>query len=221
MPAREQSRMLDLLTGSSGVEALGGLAAIVLAVLGLVGVAPSYMLTIAAIVIGGTLLINGLAVATEYSRLAGGETRAAIAEIGGGVTMEVLCGITAVVLGVLSLLGIAPAVLMPIAAIVIGAGLALSASLPARIADLRFDAATTGLEAARPQGALGNGRFGSGGLGSGTQLMIGLGTIVLGILALVGVVPAILTLVAFLTSAVALLMTGFASGAAMVGPMGR
>ena len=206
MPAREEGRMMAVLAGGSGLEALGGLAALVLSILGLVGIAPALMLGIAAIVIGASLLANGLAVATDYARLGGiGETRVSVGEIGGGVTLQVLSGIAAIVLGVLALLDVIPGALLPIAAIVIGAGQTLSAGLPERMADLHSLAERT----TAPTGA------------TGPQMLIGLGVIVLGILALVGIAPAVLTLVAFLAASVSLLLSGVAVTGAMARLLGR
>ncbi|MDA8232440.1 MAG: hypothetical protein M0006_13975 [Magnetospirillum sp.] len=209
MPARED-RMLQLLTGGSGMEALGGLAALILSILGLVGVAPRYMVSIAPIIIGAAMMVSGMAAAAEFAQAASPQERAATAEIGGGVSLEVLGGISAVVLGILALLNIAPQILLPIAAIVIGAGLAFSANIPARMAELH-----SGSFAGEPATSRVTG------FGAGTQVLVGLSAIVLGVLALVGIAPLVLTVVAFLSASVSLLLTGFAVGGTMTAMLSR
>ena len=201
MPAREVRGLMQVLTGGSGVQALSGLAAIVLSVLGLVGIARLYMVAIAAIIIGVSLLVHGMAAAAADSAGLGGEA-AGSAEIGGGVSVAVLCGITTIILGILSILNIAPEVLMPISAIVIGAGLSLSAGLQSRTARTAA-AATLGIGDTLRMAL---------GAGAGSQVLIGIAVVVLGVLAVVGVAPAVLTLVAFLATAVSLLLSGFTVG---------
>lgn len=200
MPVSEESGFLDTLAGGSGVEALGGLAGIILSVLGLVGISPALMVSIAAIVVGGAMLIGGAIASAEVWRGVGGEGRTEKAVAGGGATMAVMCGIAVVVLGVLGLVNIAPAILLPIAAITVGTGLALFAAVPTR--GLRGDVGFVEMASfSRMPGA-----------GIGMRMVTGLAAIVLGVLALVGVAPAVLTLVAFLVAAVPMLVGGFSAG---------
>lgn len=200
MAAQTEHRMLDILTGAAGMEAIGGVAAGILAILGLVGVAPLFMTSIAAIVIGVALLVEGVSAGTEISRLSGEEGRTAQAEVGGGLTIAILGGLAATVLGLLSLLGVAPSVLLPVSAIVVGGSVAMCANVPAR------------LNAVRPGN--GNGSLYAVGIGASADVMVGMASVILGILAIVGVAPGLLTLIALLASAVALLLSGFAGGSA-------
>ena len=56
---------------SSGLlaEAVGGVATIVLAILGLSGVSPEYLLGIATIVFGAALVIEGTAIVADYAHI--------------------------------------------------------------------------------------------------------------------------------------------------------
>ncbi len=201
--AREENRMFEVLAGRAGVQALGGVAAIVLAIIGLSNVAQRYMLGVSTIVIGAALLAMAMGAAAEYRRVSGEEGVTSTAEIGGGASVGVLGGIAAIVLGILALLGIATDLLCAIAAIAVGAALSLSAGVPAKLTSL-------------PVGPLGEESHLATSAGAGTMVLIGLSVIVLGILAVVGIARPTLTLVAFLAAGAGLLVSGMAIGSSAV-----
>jgi hypothetical protein len=159
---------------------MGGVAVVVLAILALVGVVPGALTPIAGIVFGAAFLIEGAAMATKrndlMTTLAGAESAEVI--LGGGVTVEMASGITAIVLGILSLIGIASAALIPAILIVGGAGLMLSAGALSQFAEMRAAAAGASGPAQRLARAAVSGA-------AGTQVLAGLGAVVLGILSLV------------------------------------
>ncbi len=109
------------LAGGSAIEAIGGIAAIVLAIIGLAGLIPGDLAAIAAIVIGASLLLQGGAVMSSLRHLEAG------AGVGGAMSAESLGGIAAIVLGILALLGISPGILLSAAVLTLGAALLLGA----------------------------------------------------------------------------------------------
>ena len=108
------------------VDAIGGVTTIVLAVLGLAGVAPNMMIGITVIVFGAALLIQGGTMLSEYARIIfpPGAAVSAVDQFGGNSLSAVfLVGAGGIVLGVLALLGIHAAALTPAAIIAFGRGL--------------------------------------------------------------------------------------------------
>jgi hypothetical protein len=214
-PVRERS--IKVVAGGSITEAICGAATVVLAILGLAGGGglPGYTASIAAIVFGVALLAQGGAVAARYQQLlretmpAEWDTRS---ELGSGVGAEMLGGAAGVVLGILGLLGIGTPVLIPIAVIVFGGTLLLGS---AAAADLSTLAAPTGNERfthVSRQAAV---------AASGTQVLVGVAGVVLGIIALVGVDTATVSLVSLLVMGASVLLTGTALSTRMVSAMRR
>jgi hypothetical protein len=215
--AVHQERRMEATLGSgSTVEAVGGLAAIVLAILGLVGVAPHYMLTIATIALGAGLLFEGGAIAAEYSRLLAetGAGRLTRSELRAGLSAESLAGIAGIVLGILALIGIAPETLMAIAAIVLGAGTLMGSGALARLNHVRIES-TPEHEHAKLAA------YESMRVAAGSQVLVGFSAIVLGILALIGIAAATLDLVAMLALGAALLLSGTAVTARVIAAFGH
>lgn len=195
---------LETVAGGSAVEAFGGLGTAVLAILGLAGVFPMYLAAIATIALGVSLFSEGGAVATRYRRVldeAGGG-RFEAAELGGGITAELLTGAAGSVLGVLALLGTVPAVLISSAVVVFGAGLLFGSGATAR---LDAFAATAGSEGRTGQVAREAMRA-----AAGAQVLIGIASVVLGVLGLVGIAPMVLGLVALLGLGASVLLSGSA-----------
>jgi hypothetical protein len=112
----EHEKSVKVVAGGSITEALCGAAVVVLAIIGLAGTFPGYLASIATIAFGVALLAQGSALAARHTRLLHEalphewETRA---ELGGGMGAEFLAGGAGVVLGILGLLGIGTAVLVP------------------------------------------------------------------------------------------------------------
>lgn len=110
------------------IDDVGGVATVILAIFGLIGLQAPILAVIATIVFGMTLLIHGNGMMSEYARfsiLLGGKSsingftassRSAVILLGGG----------GIALGVLSLLDFNTAVLTPIASILFGSALVLS-----------------------------------------------------------------------------------------------
>lgn len=202
--ARWDEATLHTLASGSIVEAVGGAAALVLAILGLATVMPHTLAAVATIAIGVALLAEGAAIAGRYARIVARSdmTRVSAAELGGGTSAEFVAGGAGVVLGLLSLLGVAPVSLTAVAAIVFGGALLLGsgATYRLRAPGQEHEAETTRemVQAA-----------------SGAQVLVGLSSAVLGIVALVGIAPETLTLVALLSVGATIVLSGAAITALM------
>jgi hypothetical protein len=214
-----------VLAGTSMVEALAGLGAIVLAIVGLAGGVPTLAMNIATIVAGVALWFEGGSLAARYQRVQA--TQFAYeggADVAGGMSAEMMAGLTGVVLGILALIGISPGILVPAALTTYGGGLLIGAGANARAAvpsastfaaQPTYDT-TTGTTTVRPE-AYARELPQAFGAAAGGQLMVGIGATVLGILALVGVAPTTLSLVGLLAIGASILLTGTAAGAALFG----
>ena len=200
---RTPQQLKELTLGGSSSAMLGGAAALILSILGLAGVAPHYMLSIASIALGAGVLFEGGFIAAEYGRilnLGGAETSARV-ELAGGLSGEALAGIAAIVLGILALLGVVPGVLMSIAAIVLGAGVTMGSGVIARLNALKIETSGNHETAQRlAKDAMS--------AAAGLQALVGLSAIVLGILALIGVAAQTLDLVAMLALGSSALVSG-------------
>ena len=115
-----------------------------------------------------------------------------------------LAGAGGVVLGVLALLGVASTALIAIALIAFGAALVLSSGSLRELNAVQSQSMSAGM--LRPGHELLTGQMAAG--SAGVQLLAGLAAAVLGILAVAGHVPAVLTLAALLVLGVTVLLTG-------------
>jgi hypothetical protein len=112
-----------MITGGSGMEILMGVGIIVLAILGLVKVAPTVTLSVAAIAVGAALILQGTTIAGEFKALLRQTSEGKMGNAtfgGGGVGKELLGGLAGIGLGISALVGLIPYMLLPIAAIVLG-----------------------------------------------------------------------------------------------------
>jgi hypothetical protein len=200
------------------VDAIGGVATIILAIVALSGVNQPMLGAIATIVFGAALLIQGGTMLTEYTKLMA-PPGAAMAEevVGGGLSALFLVGAAGIVLGVLSLVGIAAHTLTAAAVIAFGSALLLSSNsvwhlYRTKQASYRAGAAPT----------LSGAEFLAGEMASGSavlQCLAGLAAIVLGILAVTGTNPGVLTLVGLLVLGATVLLTGSTLSGAVMGFM--
>lgn len=196
------------------VDALGGIATIVLAIIGLSGVRPEMLVAIAAIVFGAALLIQGGAMLTEFAQIEITPDGSA-ATSGGGLSALFLVGFAGIVLGVLALLGVHGTILTAASAIAFGAALVISSSavwqlLTSRSVAARFQTRSPALRVVASEVAVGS---------TGVQAMAGLAVIVLGILAISGVFTVELTLIALLVAGGGIVLTGSTLSGTMTGFM--
>ncbi len=170
----------------SAMEAFGAMAGIALAIVGLAGVFPSTMAAIATIVLGAAILLEGGSYGASQV-VRTGTTEMQTAR-SGGISADLLGGIAGIVLGILALLGVDALTLLSVALLVFGASFLLSS----------FSAAEVNPMA------------------SGGGVLIGLGAVVLGILAVVGQASLTLVLVGLLALGVHALFSGTTFGARML-----
>ncbi len=184
--------------GSIG-ESVAALATVVLTILALAHVVPEYLIAIATIIFGATLLLHGSAIVAEYARLSARRdaATASVPTVGdGGLSAVFLAGAAGVVLGILALLGISTNELTAIAVIAFGAALILSSNSGIRMHLLSLSLATPDERAQRlASDALAGEMLSSS---AGIFGLVGLSAIVLGILALAGFSPVVLILIALL-----------------------
>jgi hypothetical protein len=191
------------------VDAVGGVATVVLAVVGLAGVAPDTMIGIATIVFGAALLVQAGTMLSEYARIIfpPGATISSLEQFGGGGLSAVfLVGAGGIVLGVLALLGIRAGELTAIAIIAFGTALVLSSNSVWHLHMLKRTALATGSQSASSGSEILAGEMAYG--SAGMQALAGLAAVVLGILAVTGNNTAVLTLAALLTLGGTLVLTG-------------
>ncbi|HTV40056.1 MAG TPA: hypothetical protein VMF08_05750 [Candidatus Sulfotelmatobacter sp.] len=184
MNASEQAHPLhrylpETLTSGSVTEGIGALGVIVLAILGLAGIFTNIVAPVATIVIGAVFLADSMLARSAISAL---NERGIRAGSGSGMTAGFFAGIAGIVLGILSFFHSAP-VFVAVSLLVYGGALLLSGGTLARLNWL-----LTNPEGADSAAAAG---------GSGSAFM-GLAVTVLGILAVIGLVPMTLSLVGLL-----------------------
>lgn len=192
-------------TTGSLVEAAGGIAIIVLSIIALsrignVGSLPA----ISTIILGAALVAEGGTIATEFSRLmsASFATTTAAGEFSGGITVEIIIGAAVLVLGVLTLLGVSPATLLPSSIIVAGALLLIAASNVHRMHGVKI--ASTGANEST-QALMQTAISGA----AGFQGLAAVASIVLGILALASTANmTMFTIVGLLVLGAAVTMSG-------------
>jgi hypothetical protein len=198
--ARPQEETVATMEAGSVGEAVAGAAGLVLAILGLLGILPLTLDAIAGIALGVALLLGGAALAARYSRaIPPTALPRARHDISGALGLQAIAGIAAVVLGVLALLGVSSLELLGVTVIVLGAALLAVGGGMARLGRsarwLRADAGRSG-------------EVDSASVAAGWEALIGVAAVVLGILALTGRSPLMLTLIAMLCVGAALLVTG-------------
>lgn len=207
-PGRDERITAGMLAGGSTLETLGGLAAVILCVVGLQERAIT-MGSIATIAIGFALLSQGASIMARWGqafrRFEG--TRPDRNEMVEGVSTEVFGGIVGVALGVIALAGVKPTVMLPVAAIVFGSSLLLGGAAQP---DLVYLAPEKNPRIARAT-------FSAIQASGGIMVLVGVAAAVLGVLALLEVGPPLaLALIAMLCIGFSLLFAGSALTARFV-----
>lgn len=193
-------------------EIVGGVAVIVLTILGLANVAPGMMYAVATIAVGIALLFEGGSVAAEYRKIVDRSTESKFEtlDLGSGMTVEMVAGLAGTILGILSLFELVPPVLVGAAIVIFGISLVVSSGMTLRLNDLKFEETAD----AHPQAQ----RLAYEAIHAsvGSQILIGLSAAILGILSLVGVASTVLLLVALLAIGTSLLLNGSAVGGRLI-----
>lgn len=195
-PTDEEKATQTAIASGSSFELFAGVVGATVAIIGIANYFPRYMAPIATIAIGFALLAQGGTLAARWqnaTHIASTERTEAL-----GIGTEVLGGFAGIALGVLALVGVAPLVLLPVAAIVVGAALLFGGPAQPQIADAapsRGRSYRVTRDVVRTS--------------SSVMVMAGLAGIVLGVLglALSGYVL-VLSLIAVLCVALALVVAG-------------
>lgn len=169
------------LMNGSVVDSAAGLGAIVLTILGLLGVIPSIMAALAILALGVGFLSQGVSAQARYGTITGAtsDTHMGPGGFGSGLAAETVGGLATLALGVLTLIGLSPFVLIPVAVIALGATMILGSTMLYRLNEylLSHEGKSDEERAASDQAARGT---------SSIHLFVGIGAVVLGILTLVG-----------------------------------
>lgn len=201
--SHEERATTAVLTGGTSLELIGGGAAVVLAIIGLAGYLPDYMAAISTIVIGGALVAHGASVTARWTdtlRRAAVDRQDRIV-ISEGIGSEVFGGACGIALGILALAGVSPFVLLPVAAIVLGAAVLLGAPAQPDLAKLAPDR----------DARIGRITYEAVEGSAGAMFLVSIGAVVLGILALLRVGPVLaLVMVAMLALGGVLFLGGSA-----------
>ncbi len=194
---------------TSTLEGIAGAAGVILPILGLVGVAPVWMVGISLIVVGGGLLLEGGALIAGYGALTGSESGTIGRPATGSASAQLLGGAAAVTLGIIALAANASISLFAVAVLALGGATLLGAGATARMSGLslstrdeRFQRAVS--ESIRASAA--------------AEVLTGAGAVVLAIIVLAGVAPATqvtLLLVAILAVGASVFLAGSSLGARM------
>jgi hypothetical protein len=212
-----ENSLVEMTNYGGLVDAVGGVATVVLAIIGLAGVYPTMLLAISTIVFGAALLIQGGTLLSEYTHVifpTGAATPVEEFSSGSGLSAVFLVGAAGMVLGVLGLLGIYAPTLTAVAVIAFGAGLVLSSNAVWQLHRMKQSAFRIGGGRAVSGGEILASEMASG--SAAVQCLAGLAAIVLGILAVTGMETAVLTLAGLLILGATVLLTGSTlSGAAM------
>jgi hypothetical protein len=167
------------------MDAIGGIATAVLAIIGLAGWRPELLAGVATIVFGAALLVQAGTLLSEYSQVVsptGVLQTASDAFSGDGLAAMFPVGIAGIVLGILALLGIASYALTSISVIAFGAALMLSAQSVRRLYQMQAEARRASVGAYSVREFLA-GEMAAG--SAGIQFATGLGSLVLGIIAVI------------------------------------
>jgi hypothetical protein len=191
---KSEAEPIGLLT-----EGAAGIAVIVLTVVALAGISTETLASIAAIVIGVGLMVQAFNSAAEAARVTPPNVTVSQQGMGldGEVMVDCLCGLTGIVLGILALVGIGGAHLLPAALIVFGGSLLLSGAISMRPRTFPLGSSGTEMQFVSYQGPV---------VADGVEVLVGLAAIVLGILSLMLASSTILLLVGFLAVGAALLL---------------
>ena len=204
-PEQTVRQVRDASTASSFVEAIAGVGAVILAILGLAGFLPVTFASIATIALGAALLLEGGSIGSRLYVAASRDGQDVPSELMGGLGAESLSGLGALALGILALIGVDTFILLEVALLVFGAGLLFGSAATWRVNYPRIGGYATndtaGYVAREAVHAA-----------SGAHALVGLAAVILGILALLGNSPMILVLAGILSVGGAIVLSGAAIG---------
>ena len=197
LASRDPVWFLSLMVTGATIGAMWGLSALGLAILGLSGVLPIYMLPVAAIVLGLAFL-SLATVDTAWARMfrfAERETSRDRIVFFSGVAATLIAGFAALVLGILNFAFLGDAQFGAVAVIILGLGLLWHSGITRRVSQFTHHVTYHGLEERRPGGPL---AINALSLAPVRDFLVGAGGVILGILAMMHIAPVVLGFVALL-----------------------
>lgn len=208
--SRQEMAAAKIVRGGSLIGGIAGGVAVILAVIGLGNVMPHLMIPLAIIALGAAFLFEGAAIAARFSDLLTetSKGRSIVPRLGAGLTAEVVGGIAGAILGLLALLNVSPLILMPVAFIVYGVTLIFGSGVAAWL-----EALLTSRSGEHEK--IGKVAHEAVEVSAGVQMILGVSTVILGILSLAGISPSVMNLVSVLCVGFAALLTGTAISARM------
>jgi hypothetical protein len=199
------------MAGAFSGEAIAAAATVVLSILALAGIHPAIMVPVAVLTTGCALLLKSGGVAGRLEwllRETNGRT-----ELETGMSAGLLAGVAGIILGILTLIGLVPATLPAIAVIVFGGALLLGGGETFRVSHLGPIGSARGETATERAARM------SAESAASAESLVGIAAVVLGILAIVGIQPALLVPVGLLCLGGAMLLSGAAVSARMFAAM--
>ncbi|MFZ1932593.1 MAG: hypothetical protein WCB27_17015 [Thermoguttaceae bacterium] len=201
LPAgREHLLPLSLIVSDATVGVIGGIATLILTIIGLSGLVPAYLLGVSCIVVGATFLMLAASGITWARMFRFGQRQETWNQIllRMGVFAAIAAGFAGITLGILNLVFPALVSLTAISVIALGAGLIWHSTVMANVGRFTRDSV------AEHRGSFGGTALS---LAPVREFLVGTGAVVLGILALLGIVPVTLTLVGLLMLGAALIFS--------------
>lgn len=200
----EERRPIKIITRGTAVESVAGMAAAVLAILGLSGVYSYTLLPLSVVVLGMAMIIEARMIIRKFSEVMRelGEARGARITTG-GMSIEALAGIAGMTMGLLALLGLNPAVLCAVSVMVYGAAMLFSISTMTTINSVII----SGISRNPLVRSMAVSLFAAS---YDVRVLVGMGTLTLGILSAIGIYPETLGLVGVLAAGGAMFLETFA-----------
>ncbi len=206
MAITEAMRIRETGIGIAGEEAGEGVALAVLGILALAGVQPMLLNSIAVIVAGIALTVEGAMLSARYAKALSKAAPQSVnaAALSGGMSSSLLAGLAGIVFGILAILGVAAEMLIGVALIVFGGAVLFDYVARAHIRALRMVGEGAPGESARLAISAASSTNTAG-------VLISAGLITLGVLTLAHVAPEVLPAAAFLGLGAYLILEGAAS----------
>lgn len=193
-----------------------GLVAIILGIVGLAmaaqnGAVPQYLGAVAAIALGVSLVFVGATLVVSYARMAAAANPSGTAESPMvGTTVDLFLGGAIVILGILSLLKVDAGLLIGVQAILVGVGLMMSSAAAIRLSSIEIGASGDNPVARRIAEEI---VFAT----SSVRIIAGIAVTILGIIAVTGVDPITMALVAAIVAGSALVLNSSALSVRVAG----
>jgi uncharacterized membrane protein HdeD (DUF308 family) len=207
MDIAETARFREVGFLNASEQVAEGVALVVLGIIALSSVNPTILNSIAVIVGGIALAVEGATLSARYAKaLATGRSAARLdsAELSRGMSASLLAGLAGIVLGILAILGVAASALIGVALIVFGTAVMFDHGARAHIRALRMMSAETPSDASAIAISAATST-------STAAVLVAVGLIALGIMVLAKVAPATLSSAAFLGLGTYLLLEGTAA----------